>query len=89
MRDSFVSLIKRHTVKFSMSDLNLASPSKTSKSLGHNRFFFTKATIHKMCVVNLLFQIVTFLLQSSLVFADCQQLRFSFFKAARQLINNL
>lgn len=88
MKESFVSLIKRHTVKFSMSDLNLASP-KTSKSLGHNRFFFTKVTIHKMCVVNLLFQIVTFLLQSSLVFADCQQLRFSFFKAARQLINNL
>lgn len=41
MKESFVSLIKRHTVKFSMSDLNLASP-KTSKSLGHDRFFFHK-----------------------------------------------
>lgn len=42
-----------------------------------------------MCVVNLLFQIVTLLLQSGLVFADSQQLRLSFLKAARQLVNNL
>lgn len=39
--------------------------------------------------MNLLFQIVTLFLQFGLVFADRQQLTLSFFKAARQLINNL
>lgn len=55
-----------------------------------NRFIIKiiYSTIVKPAIYSL-FEIVALLLQSGLVFANCQQLRLSLLKAARQLINDL